>query len=188
MSLLPTTSSIRCIRSVVPRLSTPTVRYASVLAHSNPYAQHSLPRQQQSATAGQKKAASSNASKKHESSLGVSATETHYSSVPRHSSNSSSISISGADSRVWPTIFRHTGPMPPAPQAIDELQFILGQKPLNMNVPPPQQQQQASMSMGGGRSGGSMEVRTAAEARQKATQQLESLHAVVQNASGILAA
>ncbi|KAJ2868917.1 hypothetical protein GGI22_000574 [Coemansia erecta] len=39
----------------------------------------------------------------------------------------------------------------------------------------------------GGRSG-SMEVRTAAEARQKATQQLENLHAVVQNASGILAA
>ncbi|KAJ2532939.1 hypothetical protein EV175_007116 [Coemansia sp. RSA 1933] len=33
-----------------------------------------------------------------------------------------------------------------------------------------------------------MEVRTAAEARQKATQQLENLHTIVQNASAIMTA
>ncbi|KAJ2567070.1 hypothetical protein IW140_004637 [Coemansia sp. RSA 1813] len=61
--------------------------------------------------------------------------------------------------------------------AIDQMQFILGLKPLNMNVPMPQMSR-----------GGSAEVHTAAEARQKATQQLESLNTIVQNASGILVA
>ncbi|KAJ2546054.1 hypothetical protein EV175_005739, partial [Coemansia sp. RSA 1933] len=83
----------------------------------------------------------------------------------------------------WAAIFRHTGPMPPAPQAIDQLQFILGQKPLNMHIatPPPPQSVKQVASPG-------MEVRTAAEARQKATQQLENLHTIVQNASAIMTA
>ncbi|KAJ1955299.1 hypothetical protein EC988_001959 [Linderina pennispora] len=69
-----------------------------------------------------------------------------------------------------PYAFRHQGPMPEAPQALDHLQFILGQKPLESPV--------AKRA----------EVRTAAEARERARQQLEELHMVVQNASSVMSA
>ncbi|KAJ2505185.1 hypothetical protein GGI11_007097, partial [Coemansia sp. RSA 2049] len=193
------------------------VRYASVLAHSNhPFAQSSVHRQQntqhqpsvvaahkgrlQLAAASANSNSNINSNKSHRASTSSpSATAAAASSAAEgpalqrrsisSSSNNSSAVLSSAgvgNGRVWPIIFRHTGPMPPAPQAIDHLQFILGQKPLNMHVPSisPSYSSPSSPSFGSS----SMEVRTAAEARRKATQQLENLQTIVQTASDILGA
>ncbi|KAJ1945390.1 hypothetical protein FBU59_002321 [Linderina macrospora] len=87
------------------------------------------------------------------------ASSTTHSPTPNHSNKK-------------PYSFQHQGPRPDAPQALDSLQFILGQKPLEAPVST--------------KSRGTNEVRTAAEARARARQQLEELHMVVQNASNVM--
>ncbi|KAJ1897856.1 hypothetical protein LPJ66_003117 [Kickxella alabastrina] len=71
--------------------------------------------------------------------------------------------ISGL-SREW--VFRHRGPAPEAPQAMDTLQFILGERPLAKGGP----------------------VAAMESEREVARRQLGELNAVVVNAQGVMAA
>ncbi|KAJ2491379.1 hypothetical protein IWW37_002368 [Coemansia sp. RSA 2050] len=83
-------------------------------------------------------------------------------------------------------IFRHRGSVPSEPQAIDSLQFILNQKPLGATVLVSRNEGARLFMLG--TQVGSVEVKTADEAREMARLRLEELNDIVKSASGIMAA